>query len=153
MNRNSNQVGALIFFLFYFGVTGCTNTQVDSETAIREILDKQVAEWNGGDIPAFMDTYVKTDELRFSSGGNVQRGYEETFNRYLTRYPNPDSMGHLLFEDLEVKLLSEEWAQVHGRYRLKRGGDYENATGLFTLLLQQKPEGWKILHDHTSAGD
>jgi ketosteroid isomerase-like protein len=153
MNWNPDKAGAVLLVSIYFGFIGCSNSQVDSEAAIRSILEQQVAEWNAGDIPAFMDTYVKTDDLRFSSGGTVQRGYEATLNRYLTRYPNPEAMGHLQFEDLEVKLLSEEWAQVHGRYRLKRGGEYENATGLFTLLLQHTSEGWKILHDHTSAAE
>jgi hypothetical protein len=60
-------------------------------------------------------------------------------------------MGRLAFEELEIKILSDEWAEVHGRYRLYRVGDYENATGLFTLLMQYTPIGWKILHDHTSA--
>ena len=153
MNWNTNKLQAALLIPFVFSLIGCANSQVDAEAAIRSILDKQVEEWNRGDIPAFMDTYVKTDALRFSSGGTVQRGYKATLNRYLTRYPNPEAMGHLQFEELEVKLLSDEWAQVHGRYRLKRGGEYGNATGLFTLLLIQTSEGWKILHDHTSAAE
>ena len=28
---------------------------------------------------------------------------------------------------------------------------YGNATGLFTLLMENTSDGWKILHDHTSA--
>jgi hypothetical protein len=68
-------------------------------------------------------------------------------------YPSPEAMGHLTFVDFEVMPLSEEWAQVHGRYILKRSGDYSDATGLFTLLLQNTKDGWKILHDHTSAAE
>ncbi|MDA0347930.1 MAG: DUF4440 domain-containing protein [Verrucomicrobia bacterium] len=153
MKWNPEKLGAALFIPFLFSLISCTHSPVDSEAAIRSILDKQVAEWNRGDIPAFMDTYVKTDELRFSSGDTVQRGYEATLNRYLRRYPNPEAMGHLQFEELEVKLLSKKWAQVHGRYRLKRGGEYEDATGLFTLLLIHTSDGWKILHDHTSAAE
>lgn len=98
-----------------------------------------------------METYVKSSALRFSSGGTVQRGWEATQQRYLTRYPNADAMGRLEFEDLEVMRLSQDWAEVHGRYRLYREGDYGNATGLFTLLMKHTDQGWKILHDHTSA--
>ncbi len=98
-----------------------------------------------------METYVKSDALRFASGGTVQRGWEETLQRYQRRYPTDDAMGRLEFEDLEIKVLSEKWAEVHGRYRLYREGDYGNATGLFTLLMQRTNDGWKILHDHTSA--
>lgn len=125
----------------------------ETEAAIAQVLSQQVDAWNQADIPAFMETYVKGDSLRFSSGGNVRRGWQATLERYLTNYPTPDAMGHLDFEDLEILVLSDQWTQVHGRYRLTREGDYGNATGLFTLLLQQTEDGWKILHDHTSAAE
>lgn len=96
--------------------TAFSNSHSTPEKAIRMILDKQVAEWNRGDIPAFMETYVKKEELRFSSGGTVQRGYQETLERYLRRYPTQEAMGHLEFVDLEILVLSKKWAQVHGRY-------------------------------------
>lgn len=121
------------------------------EEPIRSVLQTQASQWNQGNIPAFMETYVKGDALRFSSGGTVQRGWDSTLQRYLTRYPSKEAMGRLEFEELKVKILSEKWAEVHGRYRLYREGDYGNATGLFTLLMENTSDGWKILHDHTSA--
>ena len=36
----------------------------------------------------------------------------------------------------------------------RSGGDiweFENATGLFTLLVQRTAAGWRVLHDHTSS--
>ena len=128
-------------------------SEADTESAIIAVLTAQVNAWNEADIPRFMETYVKGDALRFSSGGTVRRGWQATLDRYLNAYPTPEAMGHLDFEELEVLLLTDEWAQVHGRYRLKREGEYGNATGLFTLLLQQTDDGWKILHDHTSAAE
>lgn len=133
---------------------GCSPQIPSSEShigSIRNILETQATQWNQGDIPAFLETYVKSEALRFSSGGTVQRGWEATRQRYLKRYPNKEAMGRLAFEDLEIKLLSETWAEVHGRYRLYRNGDYTDATGLFTLLMKNTTDGWKILHDHTSA--
>jgi len=133
---------------------GCSPQIPSSEShieSIRNILETQTTQWNQGDIPAFMETYVKSGELRFSSGGTVQRGWEATLKRYQTRYPNKAAMGRLVFEDLNIKVLSDTWAEVHGRYRLYRDGDYANATGLFTLLMKNTTDGWKILHDHTSA--
>ncbi len=126
--------------------TSCTTT-----SSIPSILDQQTAAWNAGDIPKFMETYVRSEKLRFASGGSVRRGYAETLARYQKSYPTPEAMGTLTFEDLEVTQLSSKWAEVHGRYRLVRGGKYTDATGLFTLLLTRTPNGWKILHDHSSA--
>ncbi|MGY8694945.1 MAG: YybH family protein [Verrucomicrobiia bacterium] len=145
----------LSLLLLLLSITGCSSLESPStalsEQEIQVVLQTQVDEWNRGDIPAFMETYVKTDQLRFASGGTAQRGWQTTLERYQTRYPTPEAMGRLAFEELEVQILSTEWAEVHGRYRLYREGDYDNATGLFTLLMQNTPNGWKILHDHTSA--
>ena len=147
-------IAITLLFVAVFGI-GCspqaTPPAAETELAIQAILQTQVDEWNRGDIPAFMETYVKTDQLRFASGGTAQRGWQTTLERYQTRYPTPESMGRLAFEELVIEILSDEWAEVHGRYRLYRGGDYANATGLFTLLMQNTNEGWSSLHDHTSA--
>lgn len=132
--------------------TACSRPGLTSNKDIEAVLSTQAEAWNRGDIPAFMETYIKSDKLRFASGGTVQRGWHNTLERYRKRYPTPEAMGRLVFEDLETIRLADGWAEVHGRYRLYREGDYENATGLFTLLMQKTADGWKILHDHTSAG-
>jgi beta-aspartyl-peptidase (threonine type) len=36
-----------------------------------------------------------------------------------------------------------------GRWRLKRNKDQPH--GRFTLLFRKLPEGWRIVHDHTSS--
>jgi ketosteroid isomerase-like protein len=38
---------------------------------------------------------------------------------------------------------------VLGRWHLKR--DSDELGGVFTLVFQRFSEGWKIIHDHTSA--
>ena len=53
------------------------------EAAIRQVLEDQQAAWNRGDIPAFMQGYWKSDELRFASGGTVAKGWQVTLDRYL----------------------------------------------------------------------
>jgi ketosteroid isomerase-like protein len=58
-------------------------------------------------------------------------------------------MGTLSFSDIEVTLLSPDAAVVLGRWRLKRGNDEPH--GRFTPIFKRLPEGWRIVHDHTSA--
>jgi ketosteroid isomerase-like protein len=38
---------------------------------------------------------------------------------------------------------------VTARYVLYRNGE-TIASGPFTLVMERRPDGWKILHDHTS---
>jgi len=58
-------------------------------------------------------------------------------------------MGTLAFSDLEVKPIEARSAIVLGRWKLTRAKDQPR--GRFTLLFRHFPEGWRIVHDHTSS--
>jgi ketosteroid isomerase-like protein len=58
-------------------------------------------------------------------------------------------MGTLAFSDIEITPLSADAAVVLGRWHLKRANDEPH--GRFTLIFRRLPEGWRIVHDHTSA--
>ncbi len=123
--------------------------QAADEAAIRAVLQQQQDAWNRGDVDAFMDGYARTDSLRFASGGAVQQGWQATLERYHRAYPDRAAMGTLSFELRQVRVLSQRWAFVFGAYALERADD--RPTGLFTLLFEKRPEGWRVVHDHTSA--
>jgi len=121
--------------------------------AITAVMMRQQDAWNAGEIEAFMDDYVKSDTLRFTSGNTVRYGWETTLQRYYDTYPSREAMGELTFSDLEIDVLSAEWALVFGSWYLVRGGEYENIGGRYTLLLHHEEIGWKILYDHTSQAN
>jgi ketosteroid isomerase-like protein len=98
-----------------------------------------------------MDGYARTDSLRFASGGTVRRGWQAALDGYEQGYPDRRTMGTLRFDSLDVQVLAPEWAAVFGRWRLQREED--SPDGLFTLLFHRRPDGWRIVHDHTSAAD
>lgn len=123
----------------------------EAAAAIRAVLDAQVAAWNAGSVRGFMDGYARTDSLRFASGGNVRTGWQATLEGYERGYPDGAAMGTLRFDSLDVQVLAPSWAVVFGRWRLDRAEDTPN--GLFTLLFERRPEGWRIVHDHTSANE
>ena len=117
--------------------------------AVLDVLDAQVEAWNEGDIEGFMAEYLRSEELRFTSGSEVRRGWRHTLERYRETYPDRAAMGSLAFEDLDVRVLSEHAAMVFGRFRLTRESD--EPTGLFTLLVERHGEQWLIVADHTSS--
>ncbi|MEM1093468.1 MAG: DUF4440 domain-containing protein [Bacteroidota bacterium] len=141
------------------GAAGCTSISksladdAQAQEHIRAVLDAQVAAWNAGDIEGFMQGYWNAPDLRFASGGNVRTGWQTTLQGYQTSYPDREAMGTLSFGDLDIRVLSGDAAYVFGRWRLARGGTYEDATGLFTLVFRQHDDGWRVVHDHTSATD
>ena len=116
---------------------------------INEVLSAQQAAWNRGDLDAFLVGYWRSPELTFSGGNGVSRGWEGVLARYKKSYPDHAAMGQLDFSDLEFRFLGPDAALVLGQWHLKReSGDIG---GVFTLVWQKFPDGWKIIHDHTSA--
>jgi ketosteroid isomerase-like protein len=116
---------------------------------IRFVLRMQQDAWNQGDIDRFMKGYARSKNTVFVSEDTVRRGWETVRNRYREKYSDRAKMGVLKFSDLEITLLSPDSAVALGRWKLKRAQDQPH--GRFTLIFQRFPEGWRIVHDHTSA--
>ena len=120
-------------------------------TVIQQLMDKQVADWNRGDIPAFVASCKNSPDILFV-GNTVQRGYAQVLERYRRNYPTHDAMGTLAFSNLEVIPLDARFATATGNFHLARaksaGGD---AQGIFSLVFEKTPSGWKIIRDHTTA--
>ena len=120
------------------------------EADIRAVLDRQQADWNRGDIEAFMTGYLDSPETTFQ-GTALARGYQQVLNGYKRRYASRAAMGSLQFSELEVKMLGDEAAFVLGKFALDRSAEAGGpASGRFTLIFRKTPRGWKIVHDHTS---
>jgi uncharacterized protein (TIGR02246 family) len=123
--------------------------------AINAVLVAQQEAWNRGDVDAFLTGYWHSEDLTFSGSGGISRGWNEVLARYKKTYPDRAAMGTLDFSGLEFHFLGADGALVLGRWHLKRAGENggENADigGVFSLVWQRFPEGWRIIHDHTSA--
>jgi len=124
--------------------------QLGGEEAVETVLDDQVAAWNNGDIEGYMRGYWNSDETIFVSGGTVVHGYNRVLSRYRKNYDSLEKMGRLSFDELQIRMMSPTTAVATGKWELKRSSD--NPGGRFTLLLEMKPEGWRIVYDHTSSG-
>ncbi len=143
--------GLLLPIFFSWGcMSKTTPFQKSDRIEITDLLRKQQEAWNAGDIHTFMEGYWKDDLLVFTSGSTIRRGWQETLARYQKRYGDDRStMGELFFEILDLKTLGRDGAVVLGRWRLE--GLPEPAGGVFSIALERRPEGWRIVHDHTSS--
>jgi beta-aspartyl-peptidase (threonine type) len=95
-----------------------------------------------------MESYWNSPEVTFAGSSGITRGWQPVMERYRKNYPDQKTMGHLDFSDLEVRSLGKNAALVLGRWHLKR--DSGELGGIFTLVFEQFPNGWRIIHDHTS---
>jgi uncharacterized protein (TIGR02246 family) len=116
---------------------------------IRAVLTAQQDAWNRGDIDGFMNGYARAKSTIFVSEDSVRRGWETVCERYKKKYSDRAKMGVLTFSDLEITPLGSDAAVVLGRWHLKRAQDQPH--GRFTLIFRKTADGWRIVHDHTSA--
>ena len=117
--------------------------------AIVNILFQQQADWNAGDIDAFMEGYLKSDQLVFSGASGPIYGWEATRDRYKRTYSDRERMGVLKFDVLHLLALSETVVQLQGKFYLQRtSGDLQ---GFFTLNWILLNKQWYIISDHTSG--
>jgi ketosteroid isomerase-like protein len=129
---------------------GSTSISAQSpQSEIGAVLKMQQEAWNRGDIDAFMNGYWRSEETVFVSGDEVTRGWQKVLDRYKKKYSDREKMGTLAFSDLEITPLSADSAVALGAWKLKRAQDQPH--GRFTLIFRRFPDGWKIVHDHTSA--
>jgi len=117
--------------------------------AITAVLDHQIAAWNRGDLTSYMDGYARTPALVFTSGGNIRHGWQDAFDHYQARYAkDPGAMGTLAFQIDSIDPVGADGAVVLGHWDLT--GTANAGRGVFTLVVERRPEGWRIIHDHTS---
>jgi beta-aspartyl-peptidase (threonine type) len=121
------------------------------EAAIRKVLQSQVEAWNRHDLEGFMAGYWNSPELTFFSGGTETKGWRATLERYRKHYLAPGAeMGKLEFQDLQVEMLGPTSAFVRGKFLLTLSNG-KQPHGLFTLIFREFPEGWRVVHDHSSG--
>ncbi len=133
-----------------FALVAPVGAQSLSQEILAPIL-KSADDWNRGDLDAFMDSYEQSPETTFV-GSEVARGTDAVLSRYKRTYPDAARMGKTTFSELQARPLANDLAIVTGRYRLEREEEWGgNKSGIFTLVMRKDANGWRIIHDHTSA--
>jgi uncharacterized protein (TIGR02246 family) len=147
-------VSALLFLLVSLAPSDSSENEDSKDGVIAEIravLSTQQEAWNRGDIDGFMNSYARAETTVFVSGDEVTRGWQTVRDHYFKKYGDRAKMGTLTFSDLEIEPLGPDSAVALGRWELKRAND--NPHGRFTLVFRRMPDGWRIVHDHTSAAE
>jgi uncharacterized protein (TIGR02246 family) len=123
----------------------------DPAAEVRAIWNTSVEAWNRGDLEAFMNVYWKSSDLVFFSNKTETRGWQQTLDRYRMTYKAEGrQMGTLDFPQLDFKVLGPDAVLARGQWRLKMP-DGKESTGMTSVTFQKLPEGWRIVHDHSSS--
>ena len=119
-------------------------------TAITAMIQAQAEAWNRGDLDGFMAGYAKVPTLVFTSGAKIRRGWQAAHDHFHKRYGTDKStMGKLAFEILSIDSVGADGAVVLGSWRLTETP--QAGAGIFSVVVHRRPEGWRVIHDHTSS--
>jgi uncharacterized protein (TIGR02246 family) len=113
-------------------------------------LERAASDWNRGDLEGFLSDYAPESTTTFIDGRRARHGFDFIRDNYAPRFAPGARRDSLHFEEVEARWLSPTLALVTARYILQRGGS-TSASGPFTLVMERRSEGWKILHDHSSS--
>lgn len=145
------RVALLVLGIAVLSTMGFARDDAAARTAIAGVLKTQQEAWNRQDLEGFMAGYWNSPDLTFFSGANIASGWQGALERYRKTYQAAGKeMGKLEFSDLRIEPLGEDSAFVRGAWHLTMS-DGKTPHGLFTLIFRRFPDGWKIVHDHTSA--
>jgi ketosteroid isomerase-like protein len=153
MRHSATVVVITISLLLSFSVPAVfgQDRAATAQLEIENVLHQQVEAWNRHDLEAFMAGYWNSPDLIFFSGALKTSGWQSTLERYRARYQSEGrEMGKLEFSDLSIHQLAPDAAYVLGEFHLTMS-DGSTPHGLFTLIFRKFSDGWKIVHDHTSA--
>jgi uncharacterized protein (TIGR02246 family) len=119
------------------------------EQAIRQVVANMEAAWNRGDFRSYMQGFQNPGVV-FVSRGQFQQGWQGTLDHYVRDYGgDPARRGRLHFFDIRVEILSDDAAQLIGRYRLEGGGRPQD--GINTRLFRKVGGRWVIALNHVSS--
>ena len=113
--------------------------------AINKVLKKQRIAWSNNDLDGFMEGYWQSDSLKFYSGGNLGKGWQNTLDNYEVRYPSKAHTGKLEFTIADISQIHKDAYWVMGEYHLYR--EIGDAKGTFLIIFIRINGKWKIVAD------
>jgi ketosteroid isomerase-like protein len=127
-----------------------SSSSTNPAAEISNQLDRAAGDWNRGDLEAFLSDYAPESTTTFVDGRRARHGFAFIRQNYAPRFAPGARRDSLHFEEVETRPLSPSLALVTARFVLTRGNTV-TASGPFTLVMELRPAGWRILHDHSSS--
>jgi uncharacterized protein (TIGR02246 family) len=120
-------------------------------TPEKEVYDqmmKMVEAWNRHDLDAYLDGFLHSDDIVLVVEGETIRGWDLLSKAVHDGYPNPQEMGTLTVDRMQVQMLAPDLAFVLIWYTM--AFPKKNEYGTDTAIVKKVPEGWREMTSHTS---
>lgn len=116
-------------------------------------LQASTDEWNRGNLDGFLVPYSDDAGTTFVGSSGLVRGKAAIRQKYVASWFHPGGAlpGNLSFRDIEVRPLGPDHALAVGRWIVSdRTSGQQTSAGIFSLVFERTPQGWRIIHDHSS---
>jgi len=124
--------------------------ETDASREITALLVQSTEGWNRRDLDEFLVPYLDSPDITYVGSRGIVRGKAAIRESYATGWFAPGrDPGRLSFREIEVRVLGSGHALAVGRWEVRIPGS-DPASGFFSLTLQRTPQGWRIIHDHSS---
>ena len=126
--------------------------QSSLDSAIRAEVATYVAAVNRGDARAVADLYARSGGVSSVGDGEVTRGWSDV-RALLADFVSAMGRVTMSTDSLTVTPLGQRAAIAVFLYTWSgiRGADTTRLRGAMTLVYERTPDGWRVVHDHTST--
>ncbi|HZH94386.1 MAG TPA: nuclear transport factor 2 family protein [Flavisolibacter sp.] len=132
-------------------VSGCVSSrQVNSgnpSSDIIALMNKAEADWNNGNLDGYMALYDDSSTFMLPGGPVGINGMRENYQRGFFNGSKPKQ--NLKYEEMIIRPLGKDHALLTGKFILS-GNNLKQLAGRYSVLFVRRPQGWRILHDHSS---
>ena len=120
------------------------------EAGVAAVVKDSAAGWNAGSLDRFVAIYAP--DATFVVPGGLIRGRAAIADHYRRSFAGGgNTRGRLSFETLGSRVISPAHVLLWARWTLTPADPAAKAeTGMTTLLFEKRPEGWRIISDHSS---
>jgi ketosteroid isomerase-like protein len=136
---------ASVILLFF--VSFQAKAQKNDKDLIINSMNKATADWNKGDLDAYMSLYDPAATMMMPTGRVGLTAIRAMYEKYYFEGKTPKQ--ELAYDTYELTMLGRDHALLTGRFILKANTNLKERSGTYSLVFVRKKDGWKLLHDHS----
>ena len=127
-----------------------TASAARAEVGVAAAMADSATGWNTGSLDRFVAVYAP--DATFVTEKGLVRGRAAIADRYRPSFAGGgNKRGELSFETLGSRIVSPTHLLLWARWTLTPTDTAAKVeTGMTTLLFERRPEGWRIISDHSS---